>query len=225
MIRKIKNLLFNNQGLAFVEFAILAPLFLVIFLGTFELSRFIIIMQRVERSTYSLSSIIMQYLPAQNPQVNTVNEISRTNMNDNIFPQLSVMMGEYGNAEDLRAIVTSVRRVGNTNRKVVQWQVASPDSSGSLANGKTVSIVNRLKPADIKFDMSDTPANFNATIRTILTTMQPNENMVVVEVFYLYKPLLRPVMLKLGMGAFAQQTMVSRSYTMPRYGSFLTLPN
>ena len=221
MFSLFRRLLVNNKGLALIEFAIFLPLFLVLFFGTVELARYIIIMQKVERTAFSISGIIVQYLPAQTPVVDEVNEISVANMDNNVFPQLSRIMGEYGNVADLRAIVTSVSKK-DVNNIVINWQRASPNTSGKL-NKSVVSIVNGLKPSAINKKVNGTVVKFNEEILDTLSTMQINENMIVVEVFYSYTPIVLNMLTVFGVPHIEAQTMISRVYTMPRYGSLLKL--
>lgn len=219
----IRKLFSNQHGLALVEFALCAPLLLTLFFGVVELTRFIVIMQKVERASYSLSNMTIQYLPAQNPVVSAANEISEDNITGNVFPQLSRIMAPNNANEDLRVIITSVVNTAVTPPPTVtiNWQIAG---GGILANADTFSIVNGLTPAAISPAVQNTPATFTPEIMAGLADMQQGENMIVVEVFYNYQPIVSDILIRFGMPSLAQRTLVSRVYSMPREGNLLALP-
>ncbi len=216
----IKSFLTNQKGLALVEFALFAPLLLVLFYGVVELTRYAIILQKVERTAYSVSNMVGQYLPAKNPAVDPVNEISVDNLNNNVFAQISKMMDPYNANGDMRAIVTSVVSEGGFP-PVIQWQIAG---GGTLENGDTVSIANGLAPSAIDASVKGTNAVFNGETRGYLANMQGGENLIAIEVFYDYRPLVSDILTRFGANSLARQTLISRVYTMPRYGNLLTLP-
>lgn len=219
----IRSLISNQGGLALVEFAFVAPLLLALIFGVVELTRYIIILQKVERTTYALSNIIVQYLPAQYPTVSPGNEVSEDNIRSNAFDQITKMMEPYDSSADINAIVTSVVKTAAAapNDKVIKWQVAG---GGSLSNGDTFSIVNGLAPGAVNPGVRDTVATFNADIQTTLATMQQGENFIVVEVFYNYRPIVSDILTRFGAPSLAQTTMVSRNFAMPRQGNLLDLP-
>ncbi len=223
MKRSTRDFISNRQGSALVEFALAAPLLLTLFFGVVELTRFIVIMQKVERAAYSLSNNIIQYLPAQRPVVNAAGEISRDNMDNNVFPLLSNVMEPNNADSDLRAIVTSVVNTAATAPPVItiNWQIAG---GGSLTNADTVSIVNSIAPASIRPSVRGDDAEFNPEIMSYLADMQQGENVIVVEVFYNYQPIVSNILIRFGMPSLAQKTIISRVYSMPRQGNLLALP-
>ncbi len=222
MNNSFKKLLVNNKGLALVEFALCLPLLLVLFFGTFELARFILIMQKVERTAYSLASIVSQYQPAGTAGAAVEDMISVANMTNNVFPQVINMMIPYNDAAGLRTIVTSVSN-RNTGKRI-NWQIASADTNGSFTKADVRSIVNNRAPSAINPSVKNKIATFNPEILLTLSTMTLNENMIIVEVFYDYQPLLSNELSGFKSAGFGRKTIISRSYTMPRQGNLLTLP-
>ena len=222
MCRSFRSLFSNNQGLALIEFTFIAPLLLVLVFGVVELTRFIIIVQKVERTAYSLSNVVGQYLPAGTAGAATANMISVTNINNDVFPQLRRVLDPYNATADFRAMITSVRKAGaGPNPIRISWQIAG---GGTLSNADTLSIVNGVNPpSNVKSAVGAT-AIFNAEIMGYLATMQNQENMIVVEVFYNYRPLLSLFLSGLGASSLAQKTLISRVYTLPRQGDLITLP-
>ncbi len=223
MQRFTRYFISNRRGSALVEFALAAPLLLTLFFGVVELTRFIVIMQKVERASYSLSNIVIQYLPAQDPAVNILGEISEDNMNNSVFPQLASIMNPNNAAGDLRAIVSSVVNTAATAPPVItiNWQIAG---GGTFTNADTFSVVNGLAPSAINSSVRDTTATFTPEIMADLANMQQGENIIVVEVFYNYQPLVSDILTRFGMPSLAQRTIVSRVYSIPRQGNLLALP-
>ncbi len=219
----IKSLISNQRGLALVEFAFVAPLLLALIFGVVELTRYIIILQKVERTTYALSNIVVQYLPAQYPAVSPSNEISEANINNDAFAQISKMMSPYNNSADISTIITSVVKTDSAppNDKIIEWQIAG---GGTLSNSDTFSIVNGVAPGAVSPAVRNTNAIFNADIQTTLVDMQKGENFIVVEVFYNYRPIVSDILSRFGAPSLAQTTIVSRNFAMPRQGNLLDLP-
>lgn len=216
----IRSLISNQRGLAMVEFALVAPLLLALIFGVVELTRYIIIFHKVERTTYSISNLVTQYLPAQYPTVSAENEISQGNIENNVFDNITKMMDPYDNQSDLATIVTSVVK-NNSGDKLIQWQLAG---GGSLSNSDTKSIVNNLSPGAVGPAVRDTKTAFNADIEAQLVDMQTGENFIVVEVFYNYRPMLSDILTRFGSPTLAQSTIISRNFAMPRQGNLLDLP-
>ncbi|MDA5193917.1 TadE/TadG family type IV pilus assembly protein [Govanella unica] len=109
--RKIRQLLQDQRGIAAVEFALILPFLILLFLGGFELSRFLLINQKVDKSVYAVADIVSQQTSVTNAQLGQIilaaSEIMR--------PQ---PIGNKG-----RIILTSVYKNGS-NAPVVQWQYA-----------------------------------------------------------------------------------------------------
>jgi Flp pilus assembly protein TadG len=216
----IISLISSQGGLAMVEFALVAPLLLALIFGVVELTRYIVIFHKVERTTYSISNLVTQYLPAQYPTISPDNEISEGNIRNNAFNNIARMMDPYDDSADLAAIVTSVVRTSSGD-KLIRWQIAG---GGSLSNGDTKSVVNGLAPSAVSPAVRDTKTAFNADIEAQVVDMQPGENFIVVEVFYNYEPILSDILTRFGSPTLAQTTMISRNFAMPRQGNLLDLP-
>lgn len=217
---RAKSFFSNQKGLALVEFAFVAPLLLVLFFGVFELTRYILILQKVERSAYATSNIVSQYLPAQNPTIDPVNEISKNVMDSAVFPQVGRMLDSFYAPDNTRSIVTSVVK-NASGTTTINWQIASGETFNDA-----VSIVNGLPANSITPAVKDTQATFSGDAAILAETagMTIGENLIVVEVFYHYEPIVSDILARFGSPSLAQRTIVSRSYTMPRQGNLLYLP-
>lgn len=219
----LRNFFMNKQGAALVEFVFILPLLLTLVFGVIELTRFIIIMQKVERAAYSLSNVVGQYLPAGTVNADPANMISVNNINNDVFIQIGRVLAPYNDSSDFRAMVSSVTKTGADVSSPIRinWQIAG---GGTLNNADTISIVNGVYlPSNIRSGVGDT-ATFNPEIMGYLATMQNQENMLVIEVFYNYRPIAGDLLVALGAPSLAQRTLVSRVYSMPRQGELTTLP-
>jgi hypothetical protein len=93
--------------------------------------------------------------------------------------------------------------------------------------------VNGLAPAGIGAAVLDTPTAFPATEEGILAPMEEQSNMVVVEVFYYYRPILRALLQGVGNASSGaagfsffldDRIYIKRTYFAPRRGDMFHLP-
>ena len=56
----MKKLLRKQEGLAYLEFAITLPFLLALFLGAVEVTRYIIILEKVEKVSVTMSDLVAQ---------------------------------------------------------------------------------------------------------------------------------------------------------------------
>jgi hypothetical protein len=212
---------------ALIEFALVFPLFFVLIFGGVEVTRLILIQQKLEKAGYALSDIVTQYQPAT--VLLAAGEISVANMNTNVFPQLDRMLSPYNDSTRSAVIVTSVERLNDA--LFVRWQIAG---GGSLSGGEVKSIVNGLSPAGISGAVAGTtpsfPAEQAAAIAGYVPTVGNSANFIVTEVFYRYDPILQTVLQGVGGSigfnfSLQSRVYVKRVYFVPRYGSLLALPS
>lgn len=98
----------NIRGVAAVEFALLAPILLLLFLGGFELSRYILLYQKVSKTASSMSDLI-----SRSPNV-TEAYISST------FNAVEHLFSPYYDQSQIKVIITSVMNDGTND--FVNWQ-------------------------------------------------------------------------------------------------------
>ncbi|MEJ0009189.1 MAG: TadE/TadG family type IV pilus assembly protein [Alphaproteobacteria bacterium] len=217
MRRFLRRWLAHAQGVALVEFALVLPLLLMLFFGGFELARYILITQRVEKAGYTLADILTQTTPeAIKDPANFVA----------VFNQYSTIMTPYSDVTMQRIIFTSVTKHAADHNIYIDWQEAG---GGTLDNADTVSIVNHKQGGDIVNGMAapNTPAPFNAGINDLLMpgtsqladprAMADGENMIVTEVFFFYQPLVNRILGSIGID-IGPGTIVRRTYFHPRNG-------
>ena len=81
MIKKCTSLLKCSRGVAYLEFAIILPFILALLMGSIEVSRYIIVSQKVEKTSITLSDVISQG-----------KTISTSNLDNMIYASSQVML-------------------------------------------------------------------------------------------------------------------------------------
>lgn len=160
MIRSAKQFLRAQEGLAYLEFAISLPFLLALLLGSVEVTRYILIAQKVEKTAISISDVV-----AQSETIGT------TELNS-IIPAAAQIMNPYTFTTNGYVIISSVTQTGTpsvSNPPKVKWQYkgggtwVQPSQVGSL--GATATLPTGFSLAD-------------------------KDNVIITEVFYNYAPLI-----------------------------------
>ena len=154
------TLLASEEGMAFVEFALTVSVLLLLFLGSVEVSRYVLIMQKVEKIAQTAADVVTQANPNSAPLTNT--EMAQ------IMGAVQDMMNPYTFGANGLVIVTDVTQAG-ANNPIVNWQ---------YCGGGTLVAVSKLGntiggPATL-------PAGY---------TMIAGEEVVISEVFYNFTPI------------------------------------
>ena len=149
-----------QEGLAYLEFAIALPFLLLMLMGAIEITRYILITQKVEKVAVTIADLVSQG-----------STISNSDLNNIIVAAQQVML-PYTFDSNAYVIITSVKQTGAytvSNPPRVSWQykgggtwtqnsqIGSPGTSASLPNSMTL------------FD---------------------KDNIIITEVFYNFQPLL-----------------------------------
>lgn len=229
--RSIKSLFANKQGLALIEFALFAPLLLVMFFSAVEFARYVIILQKVERSAFTMSNITVQYNPITFDH--KAGEIDSDVLNSEVFPQFKRAMEPYITDSDRVAIISSLSRVNDKNDNSslkINWQITG---GGNLNSPEAVSLLNGVNAAAINTTISkdgstaDTVPSFpgfkGELMDGMLSSMPVNDNMIIVETFYTYKPIVGDILNNLGATSLAQKVLKSVVYSHPRSANITTI--
>lgn len=246
-----KRFLNQCSGVALIEFAMVFPVMFLLLFGGIEISRLILIQQKLEKAGYVMADIVTQYKPATKTPV--TGEISVQALNDEVFPQLARMMGTYSAPNDQAAIITSVRVKGAQAGRTltIDWQIAQagPGLEAGTCDGLSQptcakSVVNGLAPNAISNSVrgalafTTTEGDFAKGKILALPEQVANEDYTIMvnEVFYFYRPLLGSLVEDVGAAGgsgFAgykfylkPKIYVKRTYFMPRLeGKLFDLPD
>jgi Flp pilus assembly protein TadG len=103
-----KRFFLNNKALAAVEFALIVPVLLLLFLGGFELTRYVLIYQKISKTTGSMSDLI-----SRSPELYEI-DIS------NSFSAVEHLLAPYYVEAEVKVIISSIMDDGTGNR--INWQ-------------------------------------------------------------------------------------------------------
>lgn len=126
--RSFKPLFSNQSGVAAVEFAVALPMVMVLLLGGFEMSRYVIIHQKLEKTSFTIADVVSQ------SETLTIAQLNQT-----VIAAREIMK-PYDFEGDGRVIISSVSKTG-TNAPVVKWQYAG---GGNLSATSQVGIINQV---------------------------------------------------------------------------------
>ena len=169
---KQKLLEFKNSehGLAYFEFAISVTFLMILFMGSIEVSRYALIVQKVENVANTMADITTQANPNTTPL--TTSQMSQ------LMSAVHDLMSPYSsgtNSPDIKVIVSSVTQAG-ANNPVINWQYCT--GGGSLAVNSRITAYTGSAAIGSAVVL---PNNF---------TMNAGEEIVIAEVIYNYTPLL-----------------------------------
>jgi Flp pilus assembly protein TadG len=117
----------NASGIVATEFALMAPVLLLLFLGGFEVTRFILLQQKTEKVAYTIGDVVTQNTTITNAQL------------AQIVTAASQIMQPYTFGANGVVIVSSVYQTGTVNPPTVRWRYTG---GGTLARTSTVGNVN-----------------------------------------------------------------------------------
>jgi hypothetical protein len=160
-LTKMKRM--NQEGLAYIEFAMIAPFLIALLMGTIEMTRFILITQKVEKTSVTIADVVSQ-----------ASTIKTTELN-NIITAANQVMSPYSFGPKGYVIISSVTQTGNytlSNPPLVNWQYKSAGATGSW-----------IKPS--KIGVVGTAATLPGGL-----TLDDKDNIIIAEVFYNYSPIV-----------------------------------
>lgn len=150
----------DQRGLAYLEFAVALPFLLVALMGSIEVTRYILIAQKVEKVAVTLSDVVSQGTT-----------ISTSDL-DNIVTAASEVMRPYSFGASGFVIISSVTQTGTPdagNPPRVKWQYTGGGTWTQTSLVGTVGTAATLPPS---------------------ISLNNKDNVIIAEVFYNYAPLI-----------------------------------
>mgnify|MGYP002781035952 CR=1 FL=1 len=187
----MKRLLRCNTGAAIIELALVIPLLLTLLLGTVEISRVVLLHMKLDKSANSLADYV-----TQGTTVKTSDLLGFANTMGQILKPYS-----FSGSVIFSSVATNQGNTGpcnGANRTCVVWQNRPTGVDASRIGG--VGSIPVL------------PTNF---------TPKNGQDVIVVEVFFNYRPLL--VQMPNILTSLAQQKLYKIAIVKPRQGSLTTL--
>ena len=173
----IRRFIQNNRGSAVVELALAFPVLMLLGFGGFELTRYILIQQKISKTVSSMSDLV-----ARSP---TISATELTAM----FQAVPHLMDPYNRPDDMVVIISSVVNYGSG--PVVAWQ---------RRGGGNITTASRV---GVQGGAATLPAGF---------TLATNENTIVSEMYYSFRPVVAP-------NVVGRSTNYKAKYNMPRLGA------
>ncbi|HEU5048391.1 MAG TPA: TadE/TadG family type IV pilus assembly protein [Rickettsiales bacterium] len=159
-----RDLLVREEGLAYLEFALSISLMLMMFMGSVEISRCLLITQKLEKVAASVADVTTQTDPNTGPV--TTSQMSQ------LMSAVTDMMSPYTTGVSdpkIKVIVTDITKTGS-NSPVINWQ---------YCGGGALSVNSSL----------GTTVGSNATLPSGFT-MSAGEEVVIGEVYYSFTPII-----------------------------------
>ena len=162
-ITSARQVLHEQSGIAYIEFALCAPFLLLLLLGSLEITRFILIAQKVEKTAVTIADVVAQASTVKTSELN------------NIVMAAAQVMQPYSFSTTGYVIITSVTQTGTysaSNPPMVNWQYTSSGANGSWTQPSKVG----------------TPGNA-ATLPTGFT-LYDKDNIIISEIYYNFSPMV-----------------------------------
>lgn len=140
-MRNILSFFKCESGVAAVEFAVALPMVMVLLLGGFEMSRYVIIHQKLEKSAATIADVVSQ------SQIVTIAQMNQT------MQAAMQIMKPYDFGADGVVIVSSVNQTGS-NAPVIRWQYVG---GGTLSMQSKIGRANEIAilPNGLKLNDKD----------------------------------------------------------------------
>ena len=148
-----KRFVKDNRGIAAVEFALLAPILLLLFLGGFEMTRYVLVNQKLSKTTASMSDLIARLKDLNEAEIS------------NSFNAVEHLLEPYYDAGNVKVIITSVMNDGSDD--VVNWQRCG---GGSFATTSAIGEVGEVANLPSSFDLG---TNEDTVIAEIFYDYEP----------------------------------------------------
>lgn len=152
--RGIRGLRYNEQGISAVEFALIAPLLIILYLGAIELSLLMEADRRVTQTSASLGDLTAR--------LSTVTDSDMAEM----FAAAKVLMYPY-EADSAQMRITSIVDSGDGNPKVA-WSDAH--NMTAYTKGTTVTLPDGIMPSPGSIIMAEVSYEYVSEFGYIIST-------------------------------------------------------
>lgn len=123
--RNVRRFVDSNRAVAAIEFAMIMPVLLILFLGSFDAGNAITVYAKVRAATYSLAAITNQYGNGSNPNYPTISTTTMTA----ITGAASAILAPYSSSPI--TLVISQIKATSSSAAAVSWSY-SPTSGAAL---------------------------------------------------------------------------------------------
>ena len=114
----LRRFLRDQQAIAVVEFALVLPVLMILFYGVVEVTRFILITQKVEKLAHSVADMTAQ------------EHVATTAALDQVLAAASDIMNPYAMTNNGKIVISSLYRTAGVAQASVNWRY---EGGGTLA--------------------------------------------------------------------------------------------
>ena len=140
----------HSGGIAAVEFAIILPLMLLMYLGSFQICEMVAVKRQVTLSASSVANIVTQYA-----------SISATNDLPDILQASAIVLTPYSSSNAI--VIVSLITIDASGKATVTWSQSLPAWKGR-ANGQTITLPPGLDVASTALVLGETTYAYKPTI-------------------------------------------------------------
>lgn len=185
----------NRRGVAMVEFAMLLPLLMMLAAGSFEVARYALIIQKLDRIVGTLSDLVAR----SGSEVMTELEIS------NIMESAFYMAQPFDITGESMLVLTSVEGRNAQAPIILSQRIAGDVSGAESAVGATINGDAALPDAFPDMGSGE--------------TLSDGETLIVAEIIYNYSPYLAG-----SLGIFDDMVFYRDAYFRPRFTDKIEFP-
>lgn len=141
-LHRLRHFHRDEGGIAVVEFGLALPLLMTLFYGTIEITRYILIVQKVEKLAHTVADVTAQ---SQTVTVASLNQVMLA---------ASDIMNPYSLSTNGRILVSSLYRAADANNATVNWRY---EGGGTLSANSQIGTVGATPnvPGGFTFDQRD----------------------------------------------------------------------
>lgn len=185
----------NHRGVAMAEFALMLPVLMLLTAGSFEVARYALMTQKLDRIAATLSDLIAR---------STIEDITEVEIS-NIIDSALYMAQPFDISGDNMIILTSVQGRTGEAPEILSQRVSGSITGYSSNIGDTVG-----GDASLPSAFPDAGSG---------ETLSDGETLIIAEIYYDYNPYL------LGeIGFFGDMTLRAHAYFRPRFTDTITFP-
>ncbi len=138
--RSLKSLWRHDHGVAVVEFGLMLPVLMTLFYASFEITRYILIVQKVEKLAHSVADVTAQ------SQVVTIASL------DQVMSAASDIMSPFSLGTNGKVFVTSLYRAAGVANATVNWRYEGGGALPSVASQLGALGATPTMPAGFTFE-------------------------------------------------------------------------
>lgn len=215
MIKLFSKFIRCSRGVSALEFVLFLPLLLLLLMASVEVSRYLIIMQKVDKTANTIAYIITQTLPndPDSPPQDwrmTRSEVLNT---ANLFEEL--MQPYWDDSAGVVSVVSFTQDNVRTTNPIIDWSVTG---GGTYRGANMVSDITGRSIYAPANTIEGTPVQISRNLETSINIwtngFYEGENVIVVEVFYEFRSIFAS-----NIFDFGTHLIKGNAYAAPRNGN------